>query len=89
MAFELAPLPAIVLNAPAAMLHITVSNLLRNAAENTHQGSIGIDVTTDEGVLLHVTDTGAGFDLEQVARDYTRSLRAPLLREQAPGSACF
>ncbi|CUR46513.1 sensor histidine kinase [Alloalcanivorax xenomutans] len=89
VAFELTPLPATVLNTPAAMLRIAVSNLLRNAAENTHQGSIGIDVNTDDGVLLRITDTGVGFDPEQVARDYTQSLRALPAPGTGPGLGLF
>ncbi|AFT70832.1 Histidine kinase [Alloalcanivorax dieselolei B5] len=74
--FQLAPLPPITLNAPDAMIRIAVSNLLRNAAENTHQGCIHVNLSTTEGALLHITDTGVGFDPEQVARNYTRRLQA-------------
>ncbi len=47
---------------PEAMLRIAVGNLLRNAAENTYDGTIAVRLK--EGVLS-VTDSGEGFDTEQ------------------------
>jgi signal transduction histidine kinase len=59
--------------APEAMVRIAVSNLIRNAAENTHEGYI--EVTLTGGVIL-VSDSGAGFDPAEAARRYRESLRA-------------
>ncbi|EPM46845.1 ATP-binding protein [Pseudomonas syringae] len=54
------------------MLRIAIGNLLRNAAENTYDGTIAVQLK--EGVLS-VTDSGEGFDTAQAARHYLSLLR--------------
>ncbi|EGH94501.1 MULTISPECIES: sensor histidine kinase [Pseudomonas syringae group] len=60
------------LRVPEAMLRIAIGNLLRNAAENTYDGTIAVRLK--EGVLS-VTDSGEGFDTAQAARHYLSLLR--------------
>jgi signal transduction histidine kinase len=60
--------------APEAMLRIAISNLLRNAIENTEVGYIEIAL---EGGVVCVTDSGSGFDPVEAARRYRDSLRSP------------
>ncbi|POD80808.1 two-component sensor histidine kinase [Pseudomonas syringae group genomosp. 3] len=60
------------LRVPEAMLRIAIGNLLRNAAENTYDGTIAVQLK--EGVLS-VTDSGEGFDTAQAARHYLSLLR--------------
>ena len=57
---------------PQAILRIVVGNLLRNAAENSHQGEIRIKLA--EG-CLRIQDSGEGFDTVAAARRYTQALR--------------
>jgi signal transduction histidine kinase len=59
--------------APEAMVRIAVSNLIRNAIENTHEGHV--EVTLISGVIC-VSDSGAGFDPAEAARRYRDTLRA-------------
>ncbi len=59
-------------NAPEAMLRIVIGNLLRNAAENSYEGVIHVDLE-DGG--LSVRDCGTGFDTVAAARRYSMSLR--------------
>lgn len=59
--------------APEAMARIAVSNLIRNAVENTHQGHVEVSLT---GGVVCVADSGTGFDPAEVARRYRDSLRA-------------
>ncbi len=58
--------------APEAMVRIAVGNVIRNAAENTHEGRI--DISLRDGRIT-VTDSGRGLDLAEVARRYRESLR--------------
>jgi signal transduction histidine kinase len=58
--------------APEAMVRIVIGNLLRNAAENSHEGAI---VVTLQAGRLTVRDCGVGFDTVAVARSYSLSLR--------------
>lgn len=57
---------------PEAIIRIVVGNLLRNAAENSHQGPIRIRLT---GGCLSIQDQGKGFDTVAAARRYTQALR--------------
>jgi signal transduction histidine kinase len=57
---------------PEAVARIVVANLLRNAAENSQQGTI--DVRLADG-FLSVQDSGEGFDTAASARRYRQALR--------------
>lgn len=57
---------------PDAMVRIAVSNLLRNAIENTESGQVELSLRA--GVIC-VTDSGSGFDPEQAARRYRENLQ--------------
>jgi signal transduction histidine kinase len=59
-------------SAPEAMVRIVVGNLLRNAAENSYEGEIHVQL--DRG-CLSVRDCGTGFDTIAAARRYSMSLR--------------
>ncbi|WP_313919195.1 HAMP domain-containing sensor histidine kinase [Tahibacter sp.] len=58
--------------APEAMVRIAVSNLIRNAIENTDIGHV--ELTLCNGVIC-VADSGSGFDPVEAARRYRDSLR--------------
>lgn len=58
--------------APDAMVRIAVSNLLRNALENTEVGYV--EIALSNGVIS-VADSGSGFDPVEAARRYRDSLR--------------
>lgn len=66
-------LPPTYLAAPEAMVRIAVSNLIRNAIENTEAGYV--DVTLSHGVIA-VVDSGSGFNPVEAARRYRESLRS-------------
>lgn len=57
---------------PEAMLRIAISNLVRNAVENTGSGSVELSLA---GGVVTVTDSGRGFDPVEAARRYRDSLR--------------
>ena len=59
--------------APEAMVRIAVSNLVRNAIENTDVGFV--ELSLKDGVIA-VADSGSGFDPVEAARRYRESLRA-------------
>ncbi|MBD9478115.1 HAMP domain-containing sensor histidine kinase [Pseudoxanthomonas sp. PXM02] len=65
-------LPPTYLAAPEAMVRIAVSNLIRNAIENTEAGYV--EVTLSQGVIA-VVDSGSGFNPVEAARRYRESLR--------------
>lgn len=58
--------------APEAMVRIAVSNLIRNAIENTDAGHVEVALT---GGVICVADSGSGFDPVEAARRYRDSLR--------------
>lgn len=58
--------------APEAMVRIAVSNLLRNALENTEVGSVEIALASG---VISIADSGNGFDPVEAARRYRDSLR--------------
>jgi signal transduction histidine kinase len=58
--------------APESMVRIAVSNLVRNAIENTEAGLV--EVSLRNGVIS-VVDSGSGFDPVEAARRYRDSLR--------------
>ncbi len=57
---------------PEAIVRIVVGNLLRNAAENSHQGAIRVGLADG---CLSIQDSGEGFDTVAAARRYTLALR--------------
>jgi len=57
---------------PEAIVRIVVGNLLRNAAENSHQGAIRVGLVN---AVLRIQDSGQGFDTVAAARRYTQGLR--------------
>lgn len=59
-------------DAPEAMVRIVIGNLLRNAAENSYEGEIHVEL---RGGCLSVRDCGTGFDTVAAARRYSMSLR--------------
>ncbi|WP_345777790.1 HAMP domain-containing sensor histidine kinase [Lysobacter sp. ISL-52] len=74
--------PAVVA-APEAMVRIAVSNLVRNAIENTTAGYV--EIALSDGVVS-VADSGSGFDPVEAARRYRDSLRhAAPIRGQGLG----
>ncbi|KAA8711341.1 HAMP domain-containing histidine kinase [Pseudomonas cannabina] len=77
---------SLTLYVPEAMLRIAVGNLLRNAAENTYDGTIAVRLK--EGVLS-VTDSGEGFDTEQASRHYLSLLRNPIRAGSGKGLGLF
>lgn len=58
--------------APEAMLRIAIGNLLRNAAENTYDGTIAVRLKNG---TVSVTDSGEGFDTAEASRRYLSMVR--------------
>jgi signal transduction histidine kinase len=71
---------------PEAILRIVVGNLLRNAAENSHDGTIGIRLA---GRCLAIQDSGTGFDVGAAARRYTQALRQSAKQGGGQGLGLF
>ncbi len=69
---RLGALESTFITAPEAMVRIAVSNLVRNAIENTDEGYV--EIALRHGVVS-VEDSGSGFDPEEAARRYRESLR--------------
>lgn len=57
---------------PEAMVRIAVSNLMRNAVENTDVGQVELALS---GSVISIVDSGSGFDPVEAARRYRDSLR--------------
>ncbi|POR72599.1 sensor histidine kinase [Pseudomonas syringae] len=74
------------LHVPEAMLRIAVGNLLRNAADNTYDGTVAVRLKDD---VLSVTDSGEGFDTEQASRHYLSLLRNPIRTGSGKGLGLF
>ena len=70
--FVVEELQPLCVGCPEAIVRIVVGNLLRNAAENSHQGAIRVRVA---GGRLSIQDSGEGFDTVAAARRYTQALR--------------
>lgn len=58
--------------APESMVRIAVSNLIRNAIENTDAGFV--EISLEQGRVV-VSDSGSGFNPVEAARRYRDSLR--------------
>lgn len=69
--------------APESMVRIAVSNLIRNAIENTDAGFIELSL---HNAIISVADSGSGFNPAEAARRYRDSLRqAAPIRGQGLG----
>lgn len=80
---RLGQLDPTVVAAPEAMVRIAVSNLVRNAIENTAAGYVEIGLS---GGVVSVADSGSGFDPVEAARRYRDTLRhAAPIRGQGLG----
>lgn len=76
----------LVLKAPESMVRIAAGNLLRNAAEHTHEGHIHVSVTDSQ---LCIRDSGSGFDVAQAAQRFTESLKQNGKRNSGSGLGLF
>lgn len=85
-AFVIEALQPLGVQCPDAMVRIVVSNLLRNAAENSFDGVIGISLT---GNCLRIQDSGAGFDTVAAARRYTQALQESTKQGGGQGLGLF
>lgn len=63
---------ATAVHAPARMVYIAISNLLRNAIQHGHAGQVTVSLT---GGVLRIVDEGPGMTPEQIARAYTAGAR--------------
>ncbi|MEN0036671.1 MAG: HAMP domain-containing sensor histidine kinase [Cellvibrio sp.] len=71
------------ITAPEAMVRIAVSNLIRNAIENTDAGFVELKLQKS---VISVADSGSGFNPVEAARRYRDSLRqAAPIRGQGLG----
>ena len=70
--FAIGELEPLWVASPEAIVRIVVGNLLRNAAENSWQGTIAVSL---RGGCLSIQDSGPGFDTIAAARRYTQALR--------------
>lgn len=75
-----------ILRAPESMVRIAAGNLLRNAAEHTHEGEIYVSIADGK---LCIRDSGSGFDTAQVAHRFTESLRQSGTRAGGAGLGLF
>lgn len=84
--YLLGTLEPMTLRAPESMVRIAAGNLLRNAAEHTHDGEIHVSVT---GEKLCIRDSGSGFDTAQSAHRFTESLKQSGKRAGGAGMGLF
>ena len=75
VSIQLLTLEPTYINVPYAMVRIAVGNLLRNAVENTGEGRV--EIALIDGVV-HVRDTGEGFDAAAAARRFRERLQSGL-----------
>lgn len=59
--------------APAAIVHVAIGNLVRNAIENSDHGVVRIRV--EPAGVVHVDDPGSGLSAEQIGRLYVERAR--------------
>jgi signal transduction histidine kinase len=70
------------LHAPPRVLHVVVSNLLRNACSYTDAGSIVVEIDSDR---ISIRDTGIGMSHEALQRAFEPFFRAEPDRPQGTG----
>ncbi|MFC6840070.1 sensor histidine kinase [Xanthomonas theicola] len=70
------------LHAPPRVLHVVVSNLLRNACNYTDAGSIEVEVAADR---IRIRDTGIGMSDDALRRAFEPFFRAEPDRPQGTG----
>jgi len=59
--------------APAAIVHVAIGNLVRNAIENSDHGVVVIRV--EQAGVVHVDDPGSGLSAQEIGRLYTERAR--------------
>lgn len=59
--------------APAAIVHVAIGNLVRNAIENSDHGVVVIRV--EHAGVVHVDDPGSGLSAEEIGRLYAERAR--------------
>jgi signal transduction histidine kinase len=59
--------------APAAIVHVAIGNLLRNAIENSDHGIVRVRV--EPAGVVHVDDPGSGLSAEDIGRLYVERAR--------------
>lgn len=59
--------------APAAIVHVAIGNLVRNAIENSDHGTVRIYV--EPAGVVHVDDPGCGLSAEEIGRLYAERAR--------------
>ncbi|MDO7925232.1 HAMP domain-containing sensor histidine kinase [Pseudomonas sp. KFB-139] len=84
--YVLGDIEPLTLQAPESMVRIAAGNLLRNAAEHTHEGEIHVSLV--DGVLC-IRDSGSGFDATQAAYRFTESLKQSGKRAGGAGLGLF
>lgn len=84
--FVVTGLEPLLVDCPEALARIVVGNLLRNAAENSHEGAIIVSLA---GRCLSIQDNGAGFDTVAAARRYTQALRDSTKQAGGQGLGLF
>lgn len=73
LSIEIAPVPAIEVLGPPAIVQSAIGNLLRNAIENSDRGVIRMHVEAPATVVI--TDPGHGMSAEEIRDAYTRIAR--------------
>lgn len=86
VSYVLSSIEPMTLRAPESMVRIAAGNLLRNAAEHTHEGEIHVSIADGK---LCIRDSGSGFDTAQVASRYTESLKQSGSRAGGAGLGLF
>ncbi|AHF67057.1 two-component system regulatory protein [Pseudomonas cichorii JBC1] len=84
--YVLGDIEPLTLQAPESMVRIAAGNLLRNAAEHTHEGEIHVSLVDGK---LCIRDSGSGFDATQAAYRFTESLKQSGQRAGGAGLGLF
>lgn len=84
--YVLGKMEHLIVGAPESMVRIAAGNLLRNAAEHTHEGQIEVSLAHE---VLCIHDSGDGFDPAAAAQRYTQSLRCDDTRPGSSGLGLF